>query len=154
LDRYFSGPLGASSSRKVGGAAGKVSEDEKENEENGEIGVEVDIGQRIRAIRRTLDARNYGTMSSVPQGTRSDRPEVENMTIRDEVVNGHAASHGEARGARAQNLRRVGEVLGRWDAFVSHSFRSALCSSFFVCSFWGFGFSFAFRFRSPSSSTA
>ncbi|KAG7532049.1 hypothetical protein FFLO_03924 [Filobasidium floriforme] len=155
LDRYFSGPPGGRSSRKVGGAAGKVSEDNNENEENEETGVKVDVGQRIRAIRRTLDTRNFGTMPSVPpKETQSVGPKVGNTMRREEVGDGDEAGHGEGKGARAQNLRRVGEVLGRWDAFVSHSFRSALCSSFFVCSSWGFGFSFAFRFRSPSSSTA
>lgn len=157
LDRYFSGPPGGSSSRKVGRAAGKVSDDEKEQVENGlEREEQVDVGQRIRAIRRTLDTRNYGTPPSVPlKGTRSARQEVGNTMREDAVVDGDAAGHGERReGLRAENLRRVGEVLGRWDAFVSHSFRSALCSSFFVCSFWRFGFSFAFRFRAPSSSTA
>lgn len=122
LDKYFSGSPGGSSSRKVGRAVGEVSEvkngDEKEEE------VEMDVGQRIRAIRRTLDTRNFGTPPSVPlKGTPSDRQEVENTMGRGEVVDGDAAGHGErGEGLRQENLRRVGEVLGRWDAFVSHLF--------------------------------
>lgn len=118
LDRYFLGRPEGSSSRKVGGAAWEVSEDNKEKEEE----VEVDVGQRIRAVRQTLDARNYGTPPSVSQGKRSVGPGVDNTTGQDEVVDGDGAGVGERRGARAENLRRVGEVLGRWDAFVSHPF--------------------------------
>ncbi|KAH8085161.1 hypothetical protein HD553DRAFT_22750 [Filobasidium floriforme] len=131
LDRYFSGPPGGSSSRKVGGAAENVSDDNKEKVENGvEREEQVDVGQRIRAIRRTLDTRNFGTMPSVPpKETQSVGPKVGNTMRREEVGDGDAAGHEEGKGARAQNLRRVGEVLGRWDAFVSPLFRST-CVSF------------------------
>jgi hypothetical protein len=123
LEKYFTSNPSDRGSRKVGGAAENVSDDNKEKIENGvEREEQVDVGQRIRAIRRTLDARNYGTPPSVPQGTRSVRPGVGNTTAQNEVVGGDAAGVGERRGARAENLRRVGEVLNRWDAFVSHSF--------------------------------
>lgn len=118
LERYFTSHPSDRGNRKVGGAAREVFEDNKEKEEE----VEMEVGQRIRDIRRTLDARNFGTLPSVSQGTQSVRQEGKNTTRQDEVVGGGAAGRGERNGARADNLRRVGEVLGRWDAFVSHPF--------------------------------
>jgi hypothetical protein len=123
LEKYFTSNPSDRGSRKVGGATGEVSDDNKQKVENGvERKEQVDVGQRIRAIRRTLDTRNFGTPPSVSQGTQSARPEVEDTVAGDEVVDGDAAGYGERKGARAENLRRVGEVLGRWDAFVSHLF--------------------------------
>jgi hypothetical protein len=125
LEKYFTSNPSDRGSRKVGGAAENVSDDNKEKIENGvEREEQLDVGQRIRAIRRTLDTRNFGTPPSVPpKGTQSARPGVEDTTRQDEVVDGDGDIHGEGReGLRAENLRRVGEVLGRWDAFVSHSF--------------------------------
>jgi hypothetical protein len=114
LEKYFTSRPSDRGSRKVGGATGKVSDDNKEKVENGlEREEQVDAGQRIRAIRRTLDTRNFGTPPSVPQGTQSARSAVEETT---------RPAGAEEGGLRVENLRRVGEVLGRWDAFVSHLF--------------------------------
>jgi hypothetical protein len=136
LEKYFTSNPSDGGSRKVGRVAREVFEDNKEKEEE----VEMEVGQRIRDIRRTLDARNFGAPPSVSQGTRSARQEGENPTGQDEVLYGDGAGHGERKGARADNLRRVGEVLGRWDAFVSHLFALLLFLRLFSSGlFWDLG---------------